>query len=179
MKPTMFFKLTGVLFFTLLITYLPAQVKIGDNPGSISASAVLELEKTNMGLLITRVTLFDALDVSTIPSPANSLLVYNTNFGGSGNNAVSPGFYYWRQDQGRWVRLLTGSGISGGNVWIDGNDNILSENSANQSLAGQYNVILGNGAFADDNGTSNDVIAIGQGAAQFDTTYGERNIYGT
>lgn len=172
----MLFKLTGVIFFSLLITYLPAQVKIGDNPTVQDPSAVLELEKTNMGLLITRVSLTDVFDVTTIPSPANSLLVYNTNFGG-GTDPVSPGFYYWREDQTRWIRLATGSGGTGGDVWIDGNNNILSVNSANQALGGEHNVILGYRAFADDNGSSGNVIAIGEGAAQHDQTVGDaRNI---
>jgi len=175
MKSSMFFKLTGVLFFSLLITYLPAQVKIGDNPGSKDPSSILELEKTNMGLLITRVALTGATDNSTIPSPANSLLIFNTANDGSGGDAVSPGFYYWDNTAGRWKGLLTSAGPAG-DVWIDGNQNILSANASNQDLQGTQNVILGENAFNDDNGSSNRVIAIGYGAAQSAATSGDASL---
>jgi hypothetical protein len=175
MKSFMFFKLMGVSLFALLVTNLPAQVKIGDNPSLVSPSAILELEKANKGLLITRVSLADVWDVTTIPAPANSLLVYNTNFGGEGNNAVSPGFYYWREDQGRWLRLLSGLGGTGA-VWIDGNQNILSANSANQNLKGTGNVILGELAFEDWNDTTNNYIAIGHEAGRQDVTDGEADV---
>jgi hypothetical protein len=89
----------------LMAISLPAQVKIGDNPDNINCSAILELEKANMGLLIPRVSLASVWDDVTIPDPANSLLVYNTNFGG-GPEPVSPGFYYWRKTR------ADGSGLS-------------------------------------------------------------------
>ena len=109
MKPMIYCKMMGVLSFSLLATALFAQVKIGDNPETINTSAILELEKTDMGLLIPRVNLANAQDTETIPGAANSLLIYNENYGGEGNDEVSPGFYYWDDYNGRWVRLLTGS----------------------------------------------------------------------
>ena len=173
MKNFNLFQIIGVLLLSLPATALFAQgVKIGDNPAVQDPSAILELEKTNKGLLITRVSLADIWDVTTIPSPANSLLVYNTNFGG-GTDPVSPGFYYWRADQARWIRLMTGSGGSGGDVWIDGNNNILSLNSADQTLASSNNIALGNGAFGDLSAPSNYVVAIGQGACNSETTFGD------
>jgi hypothetical protein len=177
MKSNMLFILFGVMILSLLVTYLPAQVKIGDNPSVQDPSAILELDSAHLGLLITRVSLSDVWDQTSIPAPANSLLVYNTNFGG-GDDPVSPGFYYWRQDMGRWLRLVTSiASGNGGDVWIDSHNNLLSVNSANQDLQGQHNVILGYRAFADDNGTSGNVIAIGEGAAQHDITSGDaRNI---
>lgn len=175
-KTKALFILTTVLSFMFAVATLTAQVKIGDNPGIKDPSSVLELEKTNMGLLIPRVSLSDIFDITTVPNPANSLLVYNTNFGG-GDNPVMPGFYYWREDQSRWVRLVGTTSGAYGDVWIDGNNNLLSANSANQSLAGEHNVILGYRAFADDAGVSGNMIAIGEGAAQQDTTSGDaRNI---
>ncbi len=49
---------------------------------------------------MTRVSLNSTSDITTIPSPATGLLVYNTNTA----TDVTPGFYYW--DGSRWVRLL-------------------------------------------------------------------------
>lgn len=176
MKSNMFFRLTGVLFFTLLVNCLPAQVKIGDNPSVQDPSAVLELEKTNMGLLIPRVALIDAQDDETIPTPANSLLVYNTNNGGEGNDSVSPGFYYWDDIAGRWKGLLASAGPGSGYVWIDPNNNILSSNSANQDLRGTGNIVLGEQAFEDWNDTTNSYIAIGYKAGKEDETDGDADV---
>ena len=175
MIPSMRLKFFAVVALSLLMTYLPAQVKIGDNPGLINSSAALELEKTNMGLLITRVALTGATDNVTVPVPANSLLIYNTANAGTGGNIVSPGFYYWDNTAARWKGLLTSSGPAG-DVWIDGNNNILSANSANQALEGVHNVVIGQEAFDDLNGISNKVIAIGDGAAQNDLTFGDASI---
>jgi len=178
MKTMPILKVLGVLFSSLLITGLSAQVKIGEKPNQMDPSAILELDSAHMGLLITRVILTDEYDLTTIPNPANSLLVYNTNFGG-GPNPVNPGFYYWREDEGRWIRLRTGAdGAVTGDVWIDDNDNILTANSANQTLGGFNNVILGYRAFEDDDpDPSENIIAIGTGALQHDSTAGDaRNI---
>ena len=101
---------SGILSF--LVTYLPAQVKVVDNPSLQDPSSILELEKPDMGLLITRVSLADNWDDLTIHDPANSLLVYNTNSGG-GADTVSPGLYYRSEDQGKWTRLATGKGGGG------------------------------------------------------------------
>ena len=70
-----------------------------------NASAALDVDVTNKGLLIPRVSLTSVTDVTTIAGPATSLLVYNTGTGG-----LSPaGFYYWNGSQ--WAAL---GGSSGG-----------------------------------------------------------------
>jgi len=171
MRSFIIIKMTGVLFFTLLAVALTAQVKIGNNPGTITPSAVLELEKANQGLLITRIALLGATDNSTISNPANSLLIYNTATAGTGGNAVSPGFYYWDSSLARWKGLLTSAGPTG-DVYLDNNENILSINCGNQNLSGSYNIALGNGAFGDLGGASSHVIAMGMGACAGETTNG-------
>jgi len=172
MKTSICLRIIGVIASSLLITCLPAQVKIGDNPSVQDPSAVLELEKSNMGLLITRIALTGATDITTIPGAANGLLIFNTVAAGSGGDAVSPGFHYWDSAAGRWKGLLTATGPEG-DVWIDGNDNILSKNSADQTLSGSFNVALGDSAFSDKGGPSNYVIAIGYGACNSETTVGD------
>jgi hypothetical protein len=177
MKAKSLLFLTGVIFIMLTGGRLTAQVKIGDNPGTKDPSSILELESETLGLLIPRVSLADVFDNTTVPSPANSLLVYNTNFGGEPNQ-VLPGFYYWRSDEVRWVRLVSSIAGPNGDVWVDGYNNVLSANSANQNLGGENCVVLGHRAFADDADTSYNVIAIGTGAAEHDTTSGDaRNIF--
>src|SRR5690554_7504972 len=92
-----------ILFSTLLylfITSLYAQVGIGTtNP---DASSILDIESSNKGVLIPRVFLLSSTDVVTIPTPATSLVVYNTN-NTIGTNLVTPGFYFWKGTY--WSRI--------------------------------------------------------------------------
>lgn len=92
----------GLLFVGLP---LMAQVKIGDNPNSISGNSILELESATKGLLIPRV----ALVATNNPAPLSAPIiagtrVYNTA-STSGDNGVSPGEYYY--DGTAWVKLVT------------------------------------------------------------------------
>lgn len=57
------------------------------------SSAMLDVKNSNKGLLIPRVALTSTADVTTIPSPATSLMVYNTTAAGAGPTAVVPGYY--------------------------------------------------------------------------------------
>ena len=54
-------------------------------------SAMLDVKHSNKGFLMPRIALTGTADVTTIPSPAISLLIYNT----STISDVTPGFYYW------------------------------------------------------------------------------------
>ncbi|MBL7744829.1 MAG: hypothetical protein JNN00_15255 [Chitinophagaceae bacterium] len=78
-----------------------AQVKIGNNPNSIDANSLLELESTNKGFLPPRVALNSISSVSpltgTVPA---GMLVFSS--GGSLTN----GYYYWSGTE--WKRLGNG-----------------------------------------------------------------------
>lgn len=50
-----------------------------------------------------RVALSSANIATPVTDPADALLIYNTETAGVGNNAVSPGFYYWNSASGRWA----------------------------------------------------------------------------
>lgn len=65
-----------VLMTSLTVTY--GQVKIGNNPTTINASAALEIESANKGMLLPRVVLTSETDGTTISLPAKGLLVYHT-----------------------------------------------------------------------------------------------------
>jgi hypothetical protein len=72
-------------------------------------SSILDIQSTDKGILIPRVNLQSVNDVSTITSPAVSLLVYNINpaiTGGAGE-----GFYYWNGTQ--WIQALGPMGATG------------------------------------------------------------------
>jgi len=90
---------------------------IGISPtGSVpDPSAGLDVSFSNKGLLIPRVALTSASDGITIPSPANSLLVYNNGTGG----LTPAGYYYNAGTPGspNWVQLLPStSGLTGSGV---------------------------------------------------------------
>ena len=74
------------LFLTLVlvsITSFTFAQNVGINTtGAVpNASAALDIDFPDKGLLIPRVSLLSTTDVVTIPAPATSLLVYNTNAG--------------------------------------------------------------------------------------------------
>lgn len=88
------------LLLLLCTTAMQAQVKIGDNPNTIGANSMLELESTNKGLVIPRMALNNETSVSPLSTPVIvSTLVYST--GGT----LPDGYYYW--DGAKWVRLVT------------------------------------------------------------------------
>jgi len=75
-----------------------SQVKIGDNPNTINANSLLEMETTNKGFLPPRIALNSLSAVSpltgTVPA---GMLVYST--GGTLPN----GYYYWNGTQWKLV----------------------------------------------------------------------------
>jgi hypothetical protein len=96
-----------LLIILLFISYSSfAQTGIGTT--TPNASAKLDVFATNKGFLPPRVTLTGATDVSTISSPAEGLLVYNT---GSNPNLVA-GYYYWNGSSWATIATATGSGVS-------------------------------------------------------------------
>jgi hypothetical protein len=109
---------TGILIFLLSFpgiidrgnTELYSQnVTINTTGSSGDASAMLDVDAANKGILIPRVSLSSVTDILTIPSPAISLLVYNTATAGVFPDNVVPGFYYWEGT--RWSSFGNHSGI--------------------------------------------------------------------
>jgi len=76
------------------------------------SSALLDISDSGSvikkGLLIPRVALISINDVTTIQSPATSLLVYNTNASMTGG---AVGFWYW--DGTKWAQAIGPTGITG------------------------------------------------------------------
>jgi len=83
----------ALLVVGLLSACLHAQ-NVGIGTNNPHSSARLHIEDNARGLLIPNVALNGTNDVTTVPGPANSLLVYNTNTAGTGATAVTRGFYY-------------------------------------------------------------------------------------
>ena len=93
-----------LLIAVLLLSavYTQAQVKIGNNPSTIDANSLLELESTDKGFLAPRVTLTSITSVSpltgTVPA---GMLVYNSA------GSLTYGYYYW--DGSEWKFISNGN----------------------------------------------------------------------
>lgn len=82
------------------ITNLTAQVKIGDNPNTINANSMLELESTNKGFLPPRVP----LNSLTSSAPMTAAIAEGTVVYSDGGT-LPDGYYYWNST--RWMMLST------------------------------------------------------------------------
>jgi hypothetical protein len=79
--------------------------RVGIGTTTPNASAALEINSTDKGVLVPRIALTAANVAAPVTSPANSLLIYNTTTAGTGSNAVTPGFYYWNSSANRWMPM--------------------------------------------------------------------------
>lgn len=76
-----------------------ANAQVGINTDAPKTSAYLDVEATDKGILIPRVKLTSTTVFTPITGDQEeSLLVYNTATAGTGNTAVKPGFYYWKNE---------------------------------------------------------------------------------
>lgn len=82
-------KVTLIIVLATLVGGVYGQQKIGNNPTSLNANAVLELESTNKGLLIPRLALTSTSSASPLSAFVAGMMVYNTATAGD----VTPGFY--------------------------------------------------------------------------------------
>jgi len=90
----------------MLLMYVTAktQMKIGDNPTTINAASLLELETTNKGLVFPRVPLTNVSLPSPLPAGLlTGTVVYNTNPSTLNGNGI--GLYIWN---GQWLSINTG-----------------------------------------------------------------------
>jgi Chaperone of endosialidase len=97
-------------------TFTKAQVSINLFGTPPAASAMLDVSSTNRGVLIPQVSIDSLKDVTSIPSPANGLLVYNTTQPGVRND-MSRGYYWYSTAALTWVKLA--DNITD-NVWKPG-----------------------------------------------------------
>ncbi|MBC7412407.1 MAG: hypothetical protein H7331_08125 [Bacteroidia bacterium] len=105
--------IVAVLIVLLTLKATSQAQNIGVNTLTPDGSAIMDISHSSRGLLIPRLPLTSTTDVTTIVSPALSLLVFNTATAGVSPNDVTPGYYYWNSI--KWV------GISGDSWRLTGN----------------------------------------------------------
>ena len=170
--------LTAIALLGGALSTTIAQQNVGIGTNTPNASARLDITATNRGLLIPRVTLTSLTDVSTVPTPATGLLVFNTNAALSGGT----GFYYnnGTTTAAQWLKLQTGgAGGSGwaltGNAGTDSTLNFVGTTDTKplvfrvkNGFAGQIGsnggISLGRGANGLNKFTDPGIIAIGDSA---------------
>ncbi|WP_050009526.1 hypothetical protein [Flavobacterium sp. B17] len=136
MKKQTNFRILFILVLLFKFSFTLAQVGIGtSNPNT---SAMLEISSASKGLLIPRVALTSITDVTTIPSPANGLLIWNNGLGGVSAN----GFYFWNNSKWNQVATTSTAAPSSGS-WSTSGNNVGSYGGANTNLS------LGTSAYDD------------------------------
>jgi hypothetical protein len=109
-----YFILTSFLFFSIL----SFSQNVGIGTSTPNASALLELQSTNKGLLLPRVA-----DTTAISSPAKGLLV----FANASNSA-------WFYDGTKWIKAAND------NVWTSYQDSIITTQKKYVAINPDYNI---------------------------------------
>ncbi len=104
MKKNRFLATICCLVF-LSVSVFAQNVAINTTGAAGNASAMLDVDAPNMGLLVPRVALTMTTVAAPVVAPVNSLLVFNTATVGD----VTPGYYYWSTPATAWVRLNSGA----------------------------------------------------------------------
>lgn len=192
------FSITFIFAFMVLVqtSYAQPGIYISSGAGNADPSAMLDISSINKGLLIPRVALTSITDQSTIPSPANSLLVFATGSGG-----LAKGYYYWDAANTTWVSFAGSNSGAGTTNYVtkwtpNGNtlgNSVIYDNGSNvgigttspvakldvagliaQTATGQ-SVFVGQGAGATDDLSNNQNVFIGYQAGNYNST-GQENI---
>ena len=123
-------KTYALLFFSLFVLIGHAQTGIGTT--APNASAKLEVAATDKGFLLPRMT---AAQRGLIPSPANGLLVYQTD-GDAGFyvNTGIPATPVWTRVNMDWTRTGTNLSYTAGNVSTTGN--LTGGNASTSTISG-------------------------------------------
>jgi hypothetical protein len=91
-----------LIFALFLFSLVGLTAQVGVNTTTPDPSSMLDVTSSDKGILIPRVALSGTTDVTTIPSPANSLFIFNTAV----VSDVIEGYYYYSVPLSRWVKFL-------------------------------------------------------------------------
>lgn len=96
-----------IIVFAGLFLSIHLQAQTGIGTTTPHASAKLDVSAANKGFLPPRVTLTSNTDATTIPNPAEGLLVYNL-----GSVGLQAGYYYW--NNANWATIATATSAGNG-----------------------------------------------------------------
>ena len=90
-----------VALFLVFSVSMIAQNKMGDNPATIQAGSLLELESLTKGLRLPRIPLNDVTKWTLDGSPVSGMVIFNDS------GSVPHGLYYWNVDNSQWEQVVT------------------------------------------------------------------------
>lgn len=92
---------------------MQAQVKVSNTATAANPNAMLEIEATNKGLLLPRLSLVSTTLAAPLSSFVKGMLVYDT----ATINDITPGMYYC--DGVKWIKVNNGAGgtATAANAW--------------------------------------------------------------
>lgn len=128
-----------VAVFLCMVIYLNAGAQQGFGTNQPAPSSVIDMSSNNKGVLLPRVALTSTNDLLTIPSPANSLMVFNTATAGLSPTNVYPGYYYWNTALNNWIRLVDTKNNYYNGLSVDGLNNVGLGGSLNHNSFIFYN----------------------------------------
>ncbi|MBS1729206.1 MAG: hypothetical protein JSS67_00365 [Bacteroidetes bacterium] len=108
--------LSMILMVCLGINNGFTQMKVGNNPTTINAGSMLEIEATNQGILLPRISIGNINTWGLAGVAVNGMFVYNSNAATTGGSGI--GIYYWANLKWNYVQngaatntswLLTGN----------------------------------------------------------------------
>ncbi len=125
-------KIISFILITFYFVSLNYAQHVGVGTTTPDASAQLDIEDTNKGILIPRISIPDLNLAAPVSAPATSLMVYNTS------TITGTGFHYW--DGNKWVKLLDGE-VSDSD-WLEVGTNTPPDD-INDNIFTQSNVGIG------------------------------------
>lgn len=104
--------LCSVILMTFFTNFY---AQVGINTSSPYSSAILELSSSNKALLLTRVSLLNTLDNTTVPNPIAGMIILNTSNAGTGGTAVTANtLYQWIGTE--WAALVNNKSLPSFNI---------------------------------------------------------------
>jgi hypothetical protein len=118
--------------FSMLICFsFLSHSQVGINTDNPAPGALLDINSSDKGILIPRVSLKSTLNyepITPLASPTTGLLIYNQVTDGTGITQVTPGFYYWSGSE--WRRLFN----QGYTLKYEQTDENIASNSVNTPI---------------------------------------------
>ncbi|KAA5828107.1 hypothetical protein FPF71_04540 [Algibacter amylolyticus] len=133
------------LYLFLFLFKFSAFSQVGIGTTDIDASAILEVYANDKGVLFPNVALMSNTDQTTIPSPVDGVLVYNTGLGA----LAYVGYVFWNGSE--WRTLLNKSSGSGSIDYLNCSNVSLAPSSYSSGVA--YNGTMTISYLGGDGGT--------------------------
>ena len=93
---------------SIVLIYCSVHGQVGINTTTPADGAILDITSTNKGVSFPNVALSSRDVEAPVTEPANGIFVFNTATAGTGDMAVTPGYYWWDDTVSEWVRFTSG-----------------------------------------------------------------------